>query len=622
MKYYKFKIRPQFLDPIEKGVKKHEYRLNSLERSEIQNGDRIILVSNQNDNDFVVVSVKGTIKYPSWEEALKDNWEEDFKGTYETFDDVLNICSKFYSRDDVKKYGIIKLDIVPIPLKLRNNKVLLDTNIIIQREGYNNVSYEVTSLYKWLDKLKSVKYIHEDTKKELQNHKNIKIKEAFDVKANAYEVLASHEINNNQFAQGVNRFSSDSNSQIDNKILYQCYEGLVDILLTNDRAILKKAELLGIRKFVLSVDEYLKIVEENFPDKVDYEMLSIRKEKFANINLDNKFFDTLKEDYPEFVDWFNNKSQEEAYVFRKENEVHGFLYVKVEYENEEGYSLINPPLSKMKRLKVGTFKIDTTLQGFRLGERFIKIIFDNAMTNKVDEVYVTLYENHREEIDVLKKLLCKWGFYYYGYKPDSRGGKESVLVKKMNCYDPSKDIKYNFPNLPKDNKMFFLPINPEYHTDLFPDAILKTEDSNLYSDNKGHLYALEKVYVSNSRNHNVKPGDLIVIYRIGDRTPKRYSSVCTSLAVLEEISYPNNIEKYLDMCSNKSVFSEEELNDFYTNKNYQTVIKLILYKTYLNKISLDKLIQAGLFSFDEGPRPFTEIDDKYRAIFLKEPKTK
>ena len=170
--------------------------------------------------------------------------------------------------------------------------------------------------------------------------------------------------------------------------------------------------------------------------------------------------------------------------------------------------------------------------------------------------------------------------------------------------------------------MFFLPINPEYHTDLFPDAILKTEDSNLYSDNKGHLYALEKVYVSNSRNHNVKPGDLIVIYRIGDRTPKRYSSVCTSLAVLEEISYPNNIEKYLDMCSNKSVFSEEELNDFYTNKNYQTVIKLILYKTYLNKISLDKLIQAGLFSFDEGPRPFTEIDDKYRAIFLKEPKTK
>ena len=144
----------------------------------------------------------------------------------------------------------------------------------------------------------------------------------------------------------------------------------------------------------------------------------------------------------------------------------------------------------------------------------------------------------------------------------------------------------------------------------------------LYSKKKGHLYALEKIYVRDTKNKGPKPGDLVVIYRMGDRYPKRYSSVCTGLAILEEIIFPQTLEEYLNVCSNKSVFDTSELNYFYLTKKYRTVIKLILYKTYLNKISLDKLIQAGLFSFDEGPRPFTEIDDKYRAIFLKEPKTK
>jgi len=32
------------------------------------------------------------------------------------------------------------------------------------------------------------------------------------------------------------------------------------------------------------------------------------------------------------------------------------------------------------------------LNGFRLGERFLKIIFDNALKQKVEEIYVTIFE--------------------------------------------------------------------------------------------------------------------------------------------------------------------------------------------------------------------------------------
>ena len=62
---------------------------------------------------------------------------------------------------------------------------------------------------------------------------------------------------------------------------------------------------------------------------------------------------------------------------------------------------------------LGTFKIDST--GFRLGERFVKIIFDNAIERKVEEIYVTLFED-RQELLALGALLRRWGFYEYGIK--------------------------------------------------------------------------------------------------------------------------------------------------------------------------------------------------------------
>ena len=49
----------------------------------------------------------------------------------------------------------------------------------------------------------------------------------------------------------------------------------------------------------------------------------------------------------------------------------------------------------MRRLKVGTFKVEST--GFRLGERFIKIIFDNALHRNVDEIYVTLFTDRESQ---------------------------------------------------------------------------------------------------------------------------------------------------------------------------------------------------------------------------------
>ena len=52
---------------------------------------------------------------------------------------------------------------------------------------------------------------------------------------------------------------------------------------------------------------------------------------FADINIDDIFFQSLKEDYPEFVSWFKRKSTQDAFVQYDENgNISGFLYLKIE----------------------------------------------------------------------------------------------------------------------------------------------------------------------------------------------------------------------------------------------------------------------------------------------------
>ena len=97
------------------------------------------------------------------------------------------------------------------------------------------------------------------------------------------------------------------------------------------------------------------------------------------------------------------KYDEEAYITisSKNGLLLSFLYLKIEDKNEP-YSDIEPPFSPKKRLKIGTFKVINN--GFRLGERFMKIIFDHALINKVEEVYVTIFDKREEQIRLIEML--------------------------------------------------------------------------------------------------------------------------------------------------------------------------------------------------------------------------
>lgn len=184
----------------------------------------------------------------------------------------------------------------------------------------------------------------------------------------------------------------------------------------------------------------------------------------------------------------------------------------------------------------------------------------------------------------------------------------------MQNYIYNESPKFNYPLLKDEINYFFLPIYPEYHTDLFPDMILKNENMHLYEENKAHRYALEKIYLSGAFDIEAKPGDIVLIYRMGERYPKRYSSVVTGIAIIEEIIKTRNMDECIRICDNRSIFSEEEIKELYSQ--YPIVIKLLDYITLNNKINLDELYKNNIIVLGSGPRPFQQLSkNKYNLIY-------
>lgn len=335
-----------------------------------------------------------------------------------------------------------------------------------------------------------------------------------------------------------------------------------------------------------------------------YKTLSVQKRQFKNININDPFFDSLKNDYPEFKEWFARKSEKEAYVLTCDDKLLAFLFLKIE-TTAERYDDIIPSFPPKRRLKVGTFKV--SLNGQRLGERFFKIIFDNAVVNNVDEIYVTIF-NHTEDQKHLISMLKEWGFYEHG--TNSRGEKvfARMLYKRFDRENP----KNSYPVLDITNNVYITPIYPEFHTDLFPDSILNTESPIDYVENDPHRNAIEKIFISKSVERNLNIGDSIFFYRTKEKDKSaHYSAVVTTVGLITEIIKDITDEnKFIELCKNRTVFTEFQLRNYWRRSSPKPFLVKFLHIESLKKRPNRKiLIDENFPSMCNGPRGFVKLTE-------------
>lgn len=498
-------------------------------------------------------------------------------------------------------------------------RALLDTNIVIHRENKHVSNYSIGHLFRWLDKLKYTKIIHPYTVAEIQKYRDPEVQEVFEVKLDAYNVLQSVMEPTVDFINSTGVPEKNENDRIDDCLLYEVYLGRVDIFITEDRKLRVKAQRIGLADKVFSINSFISLASAQNPTLIEYKALAVQKTLFGHVNVNDSFFDSFRLAYNGFDRWFMSKCDEEAYICKNDSGmILGFLYLKTEEPNEN-YADIQPTFFPKRRLKVGTFKVEST--GFRLGERFMKIIFDNALQRNVDEIYMTLFTD-RGELAALYDLALRWGFFEHGTK--TSGGKvEKVLVKPLKVYDNELSVRKNFPNIRFNCNKYILPIYPQYHTPLLPDSKLNNENEVNFLGREPHRYALQKVYISWAPCNGVKPGDLILFYRTGVEGRKKYTSVVTTIGMIDEIITDIKSEgDFLSLCQNRSVFPAEELSRFWAeHSKYIKVIKFIYVKSLAKRPTLEYLWNNEIVQAPYGPRPFTRITDDQFNMILGEAQT-
>ena len=333
---------------------------------------------------------------------------------------------------------------------------------------------------------------------------------------------------------------------------------------------------------------------------------NIKHQTFADVNLSDKFFDTLKYDYPEFEKWFNAHLGRDAYVlYNAIGDIQGFLHLKNEYNVVDD---VRPVIKADRILKVATFKVDA--HGTKLGEQFIKIIMDYAISETIDLCYVTIFPKH----EALIELVQTFGFEEYGEKGDVLK-PEKVFVKNMKKVTGDVNKDYPLIRRRRTNK-YLLSIYPKYHSVMFPDSILTTENKNIITD-ISHTNSIHKIYVCTMGVDVLRYGEVIVLYRTAEYgRSAEYSAVVTSVCVVEEVrkqSDFSSFDEFFKYANQYSVFDRDDLHYWYQRggckaikMTYNVALKKrIVRHDLIEKIGMDRNAYWGFMQITDAQ--FEEI---------------
>ena len=483
-------------------------------------------------------------------------------------------------------------------------RALLDTNILIHREAGTVVRDDIGILFRWLDQLQYDKIVHPDSISEIRTHSDPNVVRSFDYKILSYKILKTRAPDTQEITLLRNEDTTD-NDTVDTSLLAEVAAERVDFLITEDRGIHRKAKRILLASRVFTIDAFLEKVTAENPTLADYKVLSVKKELFGNIDVRDTFLDSFRLDYPEFDSWFNRKADDTAYICTTEaGNVVAFLYIKPEGRRED-YSDINPIFERDKRLKIGTFKVISN--GFKLGERFLKIVFDNALRNRVTEIYVTIFPKTWFQYRLIL-FLEDWGFKLHGTKGDN---EEMVYVRDFRQMVDSGDPRKTYPYISNKVRKFIVPIYPAYHTELLPDSILNTESPTDFIEDRPNRNALSKVYVSRSVERNLRTGDIIVFYRTKSAGPAYYTSVATTIGVVQgAINKIPDLKTFLATCRKRSVFSDAELERHwnYNRRNRPFVVNFLYIYSLPKRPNLKSLLQHNVIT--AAPRGFERISNQ------------
>ncbi len=304
--------------------------------------------------------------------------------------------------------------------------------------------------------------------------------------------------------------------------------------------------------------------------------------KFSELDLSDRFFDSLKNDYPAdennigFENWFKKKAREgaTALVFSDDEGLGAFVCLK---DEQESINLVERTLPAINRKKISTLRLAERYRGQRLGEGAIGLVLWNWQKSKAQEIYVTIFEKQAQLIGQLERF----GFCLAGHNPNG----ECVYIKSRSQIDYNDPYK-SFPFInPSFCNAGYLIVNDTYHDTLFPYSELShtLQEQVALSVANG----ISKIYIGSPMSlPPYRIGEPVLVYRryTGSVGSKGYKSCVTSYCVVTDMivakvngCYKMGFDDLIKRIGNKSVFNVSEIRNKYDSECTLVIIEMLYY---------------------------------------------
>lgn len=372
----------------------------------------------------------------------------------------------------------------------------------------------------------------------------------------------------------------------------------VDIIISDDLLFHQLAKDQGISNQILTSEDYMeRLTSDN--SKVNSETYSIKKVKFKDIDVSQPFFDSFRDEYIGFNDWFNRNADAFAYVTMNEKRmITSFLRLKLECK-EDDYRDVTPKFKEVRRLKISSYKV--LLNGAKIGEAFFWIIFGEAVRLHVDELYVTVFDTYSNRRRLINRME-RWGFKYYGKKND----EELVYVREFRK-EPSDKYRLSYPFHSIGHVNFIVPLTAKYEDDLFGDyqyrtgifnnpirKVLLLRQCNIPKGSLILFYSKKKKMIINVGLSEYCRNDFNGCQELFVFTQKRTSFSFSQLKELWEIQSDKKINaiKFLNICHLSDLDSQFIINNMEKAKIFVdeeiVTIDQELYKSIINGTDYEK----------------------------------
>ncbi len=343
-----------------------------------------------------------------------------------------------------------------------------------------------------------------------------------------------------------------SNDWVDHHLLSAVVCYAVNLLVTEDVKLHKKAHRLGLGERVACIEDALAHLKAIAPQPPSVGLLP-RSAKAHELDASDPIFDSLRVDYPEFDNWLRKCKVEHRECWMVESGGSLAALTIVKWEDPPDYG------PGGKTLKVCLFKVSDECPGMRYGELLLKSVFDYAYVNGGVSSYVTVFPKYVQ----VSSFFENFGFVKEGTQTQL---SEIVMVKSLHPgrqipASPSAldyHVKYGTWNYATDVQRFVIPIEPKFHQILFPEADeeIPIKELGIWSP-AGN--GIQKAYLSRGNNRQIRPGDILYFYRSHDRHWLSVVGIAEGITVSKS---PGDISDYV---GKRSVYSQSQIRDMTQN---------------------------------------------------------